>query len=254
MSLKFIAVLACSIFAFGANAGVIRVAEGDFLSGSGLITFSEVPINTINPIYDPSLYGGDMSDPTVTFGGFFMGQMLSMDPANDCPGAAASACIVGNPTGPLTLDPNSPDTFVVNDGANPTSPVLSGTPTFNGGIALLFSTDQFGVGFDAGFFDDVGSTAITAFDRNGNLLGSVSNVGTGIEFLGLVDDGNVAVIAGVFLDLVGPESAGFAIDNIRFGQRGEIDIPPTNDVNAPSMGLALLLTSTLMLIRRRKQK
>jgi len=219
-----------------ANAGIIQVGEGDFNPSAGQITFSEFSVGTVNPTYNPGDYGGDASAPTVTFDGFFTGQSLSLTPAVDCPGAAATACVVGSPTGPLSLDPASPDTFITNDGANPTTPVLSGSPIFNGPIAVLFSVDQFGVGFDGGFFNAVGSTAITAFDRAGNLIGSVVNSVTGIEFLGLVSDDGIARIAGVFLELVGAEPAGFAIDNIRFGLQGDITVP---SVPEPSI-LALL--------------
>src|SRR5690606_15342513 len=132
-------------------------------------------------------------------------------PGVDCPGAAASACVVGSPTGSLALDPSSPNTFITGDGANPTSPVLSGSPLFSGPIAVLFDIDLAGVGFSGGFFDAVGSTGITAFARDGSLLGTVSNFGLGIDFLGLVTDDGTAQIAGVFLDLVGAEPAGFAI-------------------------------------------
>lgn len=170
--------------------------------------------------------------------------MLSLNPVIDCPDAAASACFVGTPTGPLSLDANSTDTFIVSDGANPTSPVLSGSPVFNGGIAVLFSTDQFGVGFDGGFFDAVGSTAITAFALDGSLIGSVSNTVLGIEFLGLVTDDQTASIAGVFLDLVGNEPAGFAIDNIRFGGVDDVRV---EDVPEPSS--LLLLVSALFGLR-----
>lgn len=224
--------------------GVLRVAEANFQASAGLITFSEFAINTTNPTYTPGDYGGAVGSPTVTTGGFFTGQMLSATPGVDCPGAAASACVVGAPSGPLSLDAASPDVFITTDGANPTSPVLSGTPRFNGPIALLFSDDQFGVGFDGGFFDNVGSTGITAVARDGSILGTVQNTGTGIEFLGLVTDDNTAVIAGVFLDLVGAESAGFAIDNLRFGRIG--DVRPPGDVPVPA---ALpLLASALGLV------
>jgi hypothetical protein len=162
--------------------------------------------------------------PTVTFDGYFLGQLLSANPSVDCPGAAASACVVGNPIGPLQLDAGSPNTFITTDGANPTSPVLSGSPLFNGPIAVLFSTDQFGVGFSAGFFDAAGSTGITAFARDGTRLGTVTNTGTGIEFLGLVATGP-KLIVGVLLDLVGAEPAGFAIDNLRFAVRGQVVQP-----------------------------
>ena len=225
--MKKIAALVFSVVVSSVNAGVIKVSESDFNSGAGLITFSEFASGTVNPFYTPVNYGGSLTDPDVSFDGYFVGQSLSVQPALDCPGAAATACIVGLPSGPLNLDTNSPNTFITNDGSNPTSPVLSGTPRFNGGIAILFSVDQFGVGFDGGFFDAVGSTAITAFARDGSLIGSVANTVFGIEFLGLVTDNQIASIAGVFLDLVGAEPAGFAIDNIRFGSVNDINVPGT---------------------------
>src|SRR3546814_9537621 len=67
-----------------------------------------------------------------------------------------------------------------------------------------------------------GSTGIRAFDRAGNILGTVSNMGLGIEFLGLVTDNGLAQIAGVQLTLTGAEPAGFAIDNLRFGRVGQV--------------------------------
>lgn len=219
------AIAAVALAGTAANAQITRVDAGDFQPTAGVITFSEFAGGTTNPVYAPGDYGGGATAPTVSFAGFFTGQSLSANPGVDCPGAAASACVVGSPTGPLSLDFTSPLTRIVNDGANPTSPVLSGSPTFNGPVAVLFSTDQAGVGFDAGFFNAVGSTGITAFDRNGNLLGTVSNLGLGIEFLGLETSDGQNRIAGVFLDLVGAEPAGFAIDNLRFGIQGQVVNP-----------------------------
>jgi hypothetical protein len=240
------------LISFTANADVIRVSETDFTADAGLITFSEFAFGSVNPTYTPADYGGGAGSPTVTFDGFFQGQSLSATPAVDCPGAAASACVVGTPTGPLALDPSSPNTFITNDGANPTSPVLSGSPTFNGPIAILFNTLVAGVGFDGGFFDAVGSTGITAFDINGVILGTVVNAGTGIEFLGLVTDTGENLIGGVFLDLVGTEPAGFAIDNLRFGTGDQVR--PPNSVPEPGT-LALLGIGLLgMGMARRKKK
>lgn len=249
---KLLAVAAGALIAIPAiaNAGVIRVAPGDFIAGSGLITFSEFAVGTVNPTYAPAAYGGGAGSPTVTFDGWFTGQSLSLTPGVDCPGAAASACIIGTPTGPLTLDAASPNTFITTDGANPTSPVLSGSPIFNGGIAILFDIDLAGVGFDGGFFDAIGSTGITAFARDGTILGTITNLGTGIEFLGLVTDDGAELIAGVFLDLTGSEPAGFAIDNLRFGKRGEVVIPGVPEPAA--LGLFGLGIIGLGMARRRR--
>jgi hypothetical protein len=226
----------------GAGAGVIRVPVGSFTPAAGLITFSEFALNTVNPTYAPATYGGGPGLPTVTFDGFFAGQSLGAASPPCPPGAALSGCVLGNPTGPLALAPGAPDTRIVNDGAHPTSPVLSGTPTFNGPIAILFDVDVFGVGLDGGFFNAIGGTAITAFDRAGNVLGSVTNTGLGIEFLGLVTDDGTASIAGLLFSLVGPEPAGFAIDNLRFGLPGQIVVPG----RVPEPATLLLLGAALL--------
>lgn len=222
-----------------ASAAIQQVQEANFNASAGLITFSEFNLGTQNPTYAPATYGGGAGAPTVTFGGYFKGMSLSANPGVDCPGAAATACVVGTPIPSLSLDGASPKTSIVDDGANPTSPVLSGIPTFNGPIAVLFDTDQFGVGFDGGYFDAIGSTGITAFARDGTLLGTVVNSQLGIQFLGLVSTDPNQGIAGVFLDLVGAEPAGFAIDNLRFGVRGQVD--PGSAVPEPATWAMMIL-------------
>lgn len=206
-----------------ANGGIIRVTEDAFTASAGLITFSEFPTGTQNPSYNPGDYGGAAGDPVVTFEGWFAGQSLAG--AACPPGAASTGCIAGVPTNPLTLDPSAPDTSIVGDGANPTSPVLSGSPIFNGPVAIHFDTDQAGVGLDGGFFDAAGGTAITAFARDGSEIGTVVNEELGIEFLGLVTADGQEKIAGLLFHLVGEEPAGFAIDNVRFGEAGDIVSP-----------------------------
>lgn len=199
----------------------MRVTAADFIAGSGQITFSEFPVSTSNPVYPAASYGGGASSPTVSFQGFFAGQALGT--AANCPvGAALTGCVVGAPSNPLTLLATSPNTSIVSDVANPTSPVLSGTPTFNGAIAMIFSSNQAAVGLDGGFFNAAGGTAITAFRRDGTIIGSVSNVGLGIEFLGLATSDRSETIAGLLFSLVGAEPAGFAIDNVRFGTGSQI--------------------------------
>jgi hypothetical protein len=224
----------------GAEAAVIRIDETSFVAGSGLITFTEpgFPLGTVNPTYTPADYGGEAGAPTVNFGGFFAGQ--SLGDAGGCPsGAALSGCVVGSPSGPLALDPASPDAFITTDGAFPTSPTLSGTPQFNGPISLLFDVDVAGVGLEGGYFDAIGGTAITAYDRDGNVLGSVLNEGLDIEFLGLITDDGTAQIAGLQFSLVGSEPAGFNIDNVRFGREGEVVIPEPEPVPEPATLLLL---------------
>lgn len=220
-----------------ASAAVVRVDQANFKPSAGLITFSEFSLGTVNPVYTPADYGGGPTAPTVRFDGYFLGQSLSANPAVDCPGGTPNACVVGTPNAGLSLDPASPNTFITNDGSAPNTPVLSGSPTFNGAIAVLFDSDQFGVGFDAGFFDAVGSLGLTAYNRNGDLLGTVSNQGFGIEFLGLVSE--AADIAGVLFSLTGPEPAGFAIDSLRFGKRDDVIVNPA-PIPLPAAGWLLL--------------
>ena len=234
-----------------ANAtSVVQVSEGAFVAGSGLITFSEVPDGTINPVYAPALYGGGAGSPTVTFGGWFSGQSLV---AGGCNGGAPTGCVGGIPTGPITLDPASPTTFTVFDLAAPRSPVLSGSPTFNGPIAIKFSTPQSGVGLVGGFFNAIGGTAITAFDIDGNVIGSITNDQLGLEFLGLVTNDNSAVIAALLFSLVGDEPQGFAVDDIRFGVGEQVVVP-----GVPLPGALPLFASGLgalgLLSWRRKRK
>lgn len=241
MNMKHLLAAGLLVATANANAGVTRITEAAFTPDAGLITFSEFALNTVNPTYNPGDYGGAAGAPVVNFGGFFTGQSLG---GGAC-GGAPSGCVIGSPTGPLSLDGASPNTFITNDGANPTSPVLSGSPLFNGPVSILFDVDIAGVGLDGGYFDAIGGTAITAFDRAGNVLGQVLNEGLGIEFLGLVTDDGTDQIAGLQFSLVGSEPAGFAIDNLRFGRQGQVSPVP-----APGV-LALLGLGLLGLVRRR---
>ena len=218
------AATACAVFATCAQASVIRIDQSAFTAQAGRITFSEFALNTQNPTYAPANYGGLAGAPTVSFGGWFTGQ--SAGNSVDCPvGAAVSGCVLGLPTGALSLDVNSPKTFITADASNPTSPVLSGSPQFNGPISILFDVDLAGIGLDGGYFNAIGGTAIHAFARDGSVIGSVANLGLGMEFLGLVTSDGSAQIAGLQFSLIGAEPAGFAIDNLMFGQAGQVVVP-----------------------------
>lgn len=109
------------------------------------------------------------------------------------------------------------DPFITTDSANPTSPVLSGTPRFNGDIRGSFvdpddpttPTAVRMVEFDAGYFDEVGSTRVKWFGPDGAVLGQKINVGNGIQKLTLTG-GN---IASFHIGIFKTEPAGYAIDN-----------------------------------------
>ena len=110
------------------------------------------------------------------------------------------------------------DPFISQDGANPTSPVLSGSPLFQGSIEGVFvNPDEPSVpvvieslSLDAGFFDALRSTRIEWFDPDGEKLGQQANSIFGIENF-TISGGNIAhwKIA-IFED----EPAGYAIDNV----------------------------------------
>jgi len=109
--------------------------------------------------------------------------------------------------------------FITTDGANPTSPVLSGSPLFFGSITAIFITPfdparralAKNVSFDAGFFCNPGSTTVTWFDINSNVIGSRTNSTTGIEHF--VIPGS---IGGFTIAITGNEPFGYAIDNVSF--------------------------------------
>ncbi|MEO1450751.1 MAG: dockerin type I domain-containing protein, partial [Bacteroidota bacterium] len=117
----------------------------------------------------------------------------------------------------------SGNTFITLDGANPTSPVLSGTPRFQGSISGTFvrpgtqePTIVESFMFDAGFFDEFGSTRIEWFDPNGEKLGQRINSTLGIETF-TISGGNISSWR---ISIVANEPAGFAIDNVSFVAAG----------------------------------
>lgn len=236
---KFLILLTALTLAQGAHAQgqgqfgkVIRIDRKAFSPDAGLLTFSEYKLGTRNPVYNPARYRARPNGVTVTFGGYYLGQYLSR--SGQCPpGANRNGCVSGKPRAPLALDRGSPVTFIAKDGSNPRSPSLSGSPTFNGAVSMLFDKDVAGVGLVGGYFNAKNSTAIQAYDRSGNLIGGVRNVQIGMEFLALVTEDGADRIAGIQFSLVGPEPAGYAIDDLNFALAKQLDrgqIPALADV------------------------
>lgn len=205
----------------GAYGKVIRIDRNAFKPNAGRITFSEKPLGTANPTYRPADYGGDAKGISVSFGGFFVGQGLG--DASTCPGRGAlTGCVAGRPSKPLAIDQAAPAAHIANDRSNPESPAMSGTPTHNGPISMIFEPNIAGVGLQGGFFNAVRSTSITAFDRAGNQIGGVLNLSEGFEYMALVTENGSETIAGLQFSIVGPEPAGFEIDNLSFARRGDL--------------------------------
>lgn len=235
MRLKLLVlVLFCSLFiALNAHATLVDLGPGSFTPLAPVITFDEVPLGTQNPVFNfPAV--PDLGNVSVSFGPYFQGQALS--------GGSPQTLSDHTPTtgSPLTLvlDPTAP-TFTVFDGApGATSPTLSGTPTFNGPISVLFSVPVAGVGLKGGFFDALHSTSIEAYDADGNVLGSITNSILGFEFYGLADSTGADVISGISFFITGNEPAGFEIDNVTFGAAGAI-VPPGGEVPEPATMLLL---------------
>ncbi|MGB7582757.1 MAG: right-handed parallel beta-helix repeat-containing protein, partial [Sedimentisphaerales bacterium] len=124
--------------------------------------------------------------------------------------------------------------FITTDSANPTSPVLSGTPRFTGPIEGRFVNPNDGVtpivvsafSFDAGYFDTNGSTLIEWFDPNNNKLGEQTNSIIGIQHFNI----GGCNIARWRISIIGSEPAGFAIDNLKIDLRNW-DLNKVADVN-----------------------
>ncbi len=112
--------------------------------------------------------------------------------------------------------------FITTDSANPTSPVLSGTPRFQGDIDGRFTTssgaqrtvDSFT--FDVGYIDNPGAVVVQLFDLNGGQLTSVPVDSAGIVHV-VVNYPNVGSFR---ITATGYEAAGWAIDNLSFSGYG----------------------------------
>ncbi len=205
---------------------LVNVTADDFMPSAGLITFSEFDLETENPTYTFADYGGLDGQPTVNFSGFFLGQSLSDDPSVDCPGAEPESCVIGAPSNPLTLDPDSPSTIILVDNAHLTTPVLAGGFDYWGPISILFDRGLAGVGFNLGFFDAVGETSVEIYDQSGALLKRFLNSkGDGIEFIGFATSDGSEIIRGVKISIIGDEPGGFSLDSLRFAFTDQVTIP-----------------------------
>lgn len=115
--------------------------------------------------------------------------------------------------------------FITSDSANPTSPVLAGSPRFFGPISGRFtkpgttaSATVTGFSLDVGYIDDRNSVVVRYFDTAGRQLGAYPAQAYAINTITI----DYAGIASFTVETVSNEEAGFAIDNlvIRRGAKG----------------------------------
>jgi len=102
---------------------------------------------------------------------------------------------------------------IVSDAAQPDTPVIAANTSYTGPVTMRFSKAVDKVEFDAGYFDEIGSTRIRVYDKNGNLLHSELNSQIGVQHFSFdynKDIGKVKIIA------IGDEPAGFSVDSVKF--------------------------------------
>lgn len=108
--------------------------------------------------------------------------------------------------------------FISVDGANPTAPVLSGSPRFQGAIEGKFVDPGDGItpvvveGFsiDGGYFDAYGTVRLTWYGPDGTKLGQKIGTIIGIQTF-TVEGGPIARWR---IETIKEEPSGFAIDNV----------------------------------------
>ncbi|MBP0019501.1 MAG: hypothetical protein J7647_18360 [Cyanobacteria bacterium SBLK] len=213
--------------------GVLLVEEDSFSSPTGQITFNERSSNLWTARYEPSAYGGGTEAPTVTFRAFFEGQNYSEDSDRDCGGSMGLGCIVGNPSAPLALA--STNAYVRSAQARAESSASNGMvlDTQNhAAYSAYFDRDVARIGVRILGFNEEGRTAIKVYDRQGRLLGRVSNHRRGDEFFGFATEDNEDRIAGLQVSMLESEFNGYLLGDIAFVQK--VDIPSVNQPPTPA--------------------
>lgn len=193
------------------------------------ISDSELPLCTHTHMYHfHPIQGDSSSNETGTSPDDFIPFSASTTPENSNGGACRP---------PITFDDLAVGTFITNQYAtsngvifggpdlgpfittdlnNPSSPVLSGSPAFEGDIEGFFvaadgvtPTVVGSFELDVGFLDLVRSLRLQWFDRNDNLLGEAIIEGTGIHRF-VAGGGNIARF---HIGSISTPIDGFAIDN-----------------------------------------
>lgn len=118
--------------------------------------------------------------------------------------------------------------FITTDSSNPTSPVLSGTPRFEGEIRGTFvdpasgaATTASAFALDVGYINTPGSVKVIVYRRDGSRIGQLSADGIGIIRI----NSTFAGAASFLVKALSGEPAGFAIDNVVAEASASSDAP-----------------------------
>lgn len=120
--------------------------------------------------------------------------------------------------------------FITTDGANPTSPVLSGTPTFQGTVEGTFVMKDGSprtvnhLQLDVGYIDTARSVYVLVYGADGGQLLAIPLAANGIVHVDIDQLG----MASFRVETVTDEPAGFAVDNVSYPSP---DLPPVIDLD-----------------------
>lgn len=121
-----------------------------------------------------------------------------------------------NPT--FDVDGNTITTIgqIVQDGAQPDSPVIAANTSYTGPVFVYFDNPVESVSVDVGYFDNLGSTRIEFRNAYGVVVHSVNNVGFGVETFSYTDLTGLGISSVAAID-ESFDAAGFSLDTVVFG-------------------------------------
>ena len=102
---------------------------------------------------------------------------------------------------------------IVVDLAQPSSPAVAANASYIGIVKIQFETAMLHASFDAGYFDNLGSSTVFVYAKNGTLLHSATNESLGILHF---DYSSNVGIGEIQLVNILPDINGFSLDNLQF--------------------------------------
>ncbi|NEO56171.1 MAG: hypothetical protein F6K54_25695, partial [Okeania sp. SIO3B5] len=207
--------------------GVHPVDTDAFNTPTGYITFKENSSDIWTVKYEPKDYSAGSQAPTITFKAFFEGQGYSHETRKDCGFSSGLGCIVGDPSYPLSIA----STAVVRSARTKQESTASDGYVLDtqnhAAYSALFDKDVSSIGVRVLGFDSIGHTLIKVYDREGNLLGQVSNHRRGDEFFGFATDDDSSKIAGLQVSMIDGEFDGYLLGDMTFIQAVQsVNQPP----------------------------